>query len=81
MPNLFLVFKFFFVFSSILLIGDSNIRNLRNDIQFDPLLRHHQIDVLAFGGMRSNELGPNVSLTARQYNYVVVAVGSNDLTE
>ena len=81
MPNLFLVFMFFFVFSSILLIGDSNIRNLRNDIQVDPLLRQHQIDVLAFGGMRSNELGPNVSLTARQYNHVVVAVGSNDLTE
>ena len=31
--------------------------------------------------MRSNALGPNVSLTARQYKYVVVAVGSNDLTE
>ena len=71
----------FFVFSSILLIGDSNIRNLRNDFQVDPLLQQHQIDVLAFCGMRSNELGPNVSLTARQNNYVVVAVGSNDFTE
>ena len=32
-------------------------------------------------GMRSNELGPCVSLAARQYNTVVVAVGNNDLAD
>ena len=32
-------------------------------------------------GMRSHELGPCVSLTAKQYDFVTVAVGNNDLAD
>ena len=32
-------------------------------------------------GMRSHELGPCVSLTAKQYDFVIVAVGNNDLAD
>ena len=69
------------MFSSILVIGDSNTRHLKQDIYYDSLLSKFQIDVLAMSGMRSHELGPCVSLAAWQYDTVVVAVGNNDLAD
>ena len=69
------------MFSSILVIGNSNTRHLKEDIYYHSLLSKFKIDVLAMSGMRSNDLGPCVSLTARQYNTVAVTVGNNDLAD
>ena len=78
---MFLVSIVTILFSSILVIGDSNTRHLKEDIYYDSLQSKYQIYVLAMSGMRSNKLGPCVSLAARQYNTVVVAVGNNDLAD
>ena len=67
------------IFSSILIIGDSNVRRIRDEIVNDQLLGEFDITFLAFGGLRSNELGPMFSLAAAQYDYVIVACGNNDL--
>ena len=54
---------------------------MKDDIKSDPLISKYGVDILSFGGMRSNELGPHVVLAASQYKFVLVAVGNNDLTK
>ena len=56
------------------------MRRLRDDTVNDPEQGLFDITFLAFGGLRSNELGPMFSLAAAQYEYVIVACGNNDLT-
>ena len=68
------------IFSSILIIGDSNVRRIRDEIVNDQLLGEFDITFLAFGGLRSNELRPMFILAAAQYDYVIVARGNDDLT-
>ena len=54
---------------------------MKEDIKSDPLISKNGVDILSFGVMRSNELGPHVVLAASQYQFVIVAVGNNDLTK
>ena len=51
---------------------------MKVDIKSDPLISKNGVDILSFGGMRSSELEPHV-LAATQYQFVIVAVGNNDL--
>ena len=52
---------------------------MKVDIKSDPLISKYGVDILSFGGMRSSELEPHVVLAATQYQFVIVAVGNNDL--
>ena len=56
------------------------MRRLRDDIVNDRELGHFDITFPAFGGLRSNELGPMFSLAAAENEYVKVACGNSDLT-
>ena len=54
---------------------------MKEEIKSDPLISKYGVDILGFGVMRSNELGSHVVLAASQYQFVIVAVGNNDLTK
>ena len=65
--------------NAILIIGDSNIKHIRNDILNDRYLKQLPIVVDGVSGRRVMDLGEKDLLFAMQFRYVVIMLGNNDL--
>ena len=63
---------------AILIMGDSNIKNLRNEL-CDRFLKQLPVVVDGVSGRRAMDLNVNDMELACQYRYVIIMVGNNDL--
>ena len=66
-------------FSRVLIIGDSNARNMSEETSNDRYLSHYNITVRGIGGFRAMDLKNHLHF-ARGFNFVVIFCGNNDLT-
>ena len=64
---------------AILIMGDSNIKHLRNEILCDRFLKQLPVVVDGVSGRRAMDLNVNDVELACQYRYVIIMVGNNDL--